>query len=129
MPKKTKKIGYCALTADILHYGHIIFLTKCREYCNYLIVGVMTDECVKKYKGELPTLPLFHRLILVRSLKMVDLVIHQTEFEFNLKLLKSIGVNVIFDSEEHKRKGADYYFPYTTNISSSQIKCQIISEK
>ena len=127
--KKTKKIGYCAVTADILHYGHLIFLNRCKYHCKYLIVGVMTDACVKEYKGKRPLFSQLHRQIIVGNLKMVDKVIYQNNFEFDLKLLKRLGVNIIFDSEKHKRKGANCLFPYTASISSSQIKCRITSDK
>ena len=127
-PKKT--IGYCAVTADILHYGHLIFICQCRSKCDYLIVGIMTDECVKKYKKRYPLFSQIYRMVMVGNLKQVNKTIYQNDFEFDLEMLrKRHKVDIIFDSEEHKeeRKGADCYIPYTNGISSSWIKWKITS--
>ena len=91
-----------------------------------MIVGIMTDNCVKNYKGEYPLFPQMYRMIMVNNLKPVDKTIYQNDFEFDLKLLKHYKVDLIFDSEEHQRKGADICFPYTEGISSSKIKRKIM---
>ena len=44
------KYGYIGMTADFLHIGHINAIKECKNHCKNLIVGVMTDECVKSYK-------------------------------------------------------------------------------
>lgn len=123
---KQNTIGYCAVTADILHTGHIRFLNNCRNLCDYLIVGVMTDDCVEKYKGKKPILNQDMRFEIVRNLKGVDKVIFQHTFEFDLFHLRSIEkVDFIFDNEKHNREGADVLIPYTEEISSSLIKDKI----
>ena len=35
---------YVNVTCDLLHYGHISFFKKARDYGDYLIVGVCSDE-------------------------------------------------------------------------------------
>ncbi len=124
---KLPKFGYCAVTADFLHIGHIRFIQECVSKCHILNVGVMSDECVKKYKGRYPIMNESDRLELVRSIKGVQWTYLQNSFEFNekwlLSLMKFHGRNfVIFDSEEHKRKGADIIIPRTKGISSSKFK-------
>lgn len=118
------KIGYCAVTADILHYGHIRFLKACKDKCCHLIVGVMSDEAVKSYKGRKPLMNLCERMELVGALSMVD----EVTIQLSYTLPKLNGVDIYFDSEEHKRKGANILIPRTKNISSSLIKKRIVNE-
>lgn len=119
-------IGYCAVTVDILHQGHIRFINTCKKLCDYLIVGVMTDECVKRYKGKYPILFQDTRRFIIENIKAVDKVIWQDTFEFDLNKLRNIEkVNIIFDSKKHCRKGTDEYIDYIEGISSSIIKNKI----
>lgn len=119
------KIGYVAVTADFLHIGHIKFLKKAKAMCDELIVGIMTDDCVKQYKGKLPIMNYRQRKEVVESLKFVTMAVPQNTFEFPRDLLswrrKTEG-SVIFDSSEHLREGYDVAIPYTKNISSTEYK-------
>lgn len=120
--------GYCALTADCLHIGHIEFLERCKEHCYFLIVGLMTDTCVKKYKSRKPLMNYEQRKKIVNNLRMVNLIIAQDTFEFPKGIItyKMVhpGEIIIFDSEQYKGKRypADYYFPYNNTISSTKMK-------
>lgn len=123
------KFGYCALTADFLHIGHIKFIQACVERCYILNVGVMSSDCVKKYKGKYPIMSDAERMELVRNIKGVDWVYLQDSFQFDekwlLELMKIHGKDfVIFDSDEHKRPGADIIIPRTLNISSTKFREQ-----
>lgn len=58
---------------DILHVGHIRYLQKARAQGDYLIVGVNSDESVKKLKG--PKRPINKqedRAEILNALKCVD---------------------------------------------------------
>lgn len=44
-------IGFTVGVFDIFHHGHANFLRRCRQYCDYLVIGVMTDYWVKVQKG------------------------------------------------------------------------------
>ena len=39
-------------TFDLLHFNHIKFLKKCKQYTDNLIVGLSSDELVKSYKRD-----------------------------------------------------------------------------
>ena len=39
-------------TFDLLHYGHVNLLRRAKEYGDYLIVAISTDEFNEKMKGK-----------------------------------------------------------------------------
>lgn len=86
---------------DILHAGHLNLLKFCKELDGYVIVGLNSDESVKKLKGESrPIFPEKERKMLLESLKFVDEVIIFDE-ETPLNLIKFIKPDIIV-------KGGDY---------------------
>lgn len=113
--------GYCGMTADFLHVGHIRFLRRCKGHCDHLIVGVMSDDCVEQYKGKRPIMNERERQEILRAIEDVDSVTLQTTFEFPKQIVDDPDF-VVFDSDEHRRIGADIIFTRTAQISSSQFK-------
>ena len=66
-----KKI-MCAGTFDIIHPGHLYYLSEARKYGDKLIVVVARDETSKTFKGKHPIYNEKERLEAVRMLKIVD---------------------------------------------------------
>ena len=77
---KSKKVGFARGAFDLLHIGHLKFLQKCKEYCDFLIVGVFSDELTSLYKRR-PFIPFKERIELVEALKPVDLTVKVTKNE------------------------------------------------
>ena len=85
-------IGYTTGVFDMFHIGHLNILKRAKEQCDYLIVGVSTDELVQSYKNKLPIIPYAERSAIVEAIKYVDKVVPQknrdkiaafNEFKFN----------------------------------------------
>ncbi len=126
-------IGYTAGVFDLFHIGHLNLLRNAKGMCDRLIVGVSTDELVK-YKGKTPVIPFCDRLEIVRNLRCVDAVVAQEDMD-KLQMCKKLKANVMFVGDDwyQSAKWQDYeqefakegirivYFPYTKNISSTQI--------
>jgi rfaE bifunctional protein nucleotidyltransferase chain/domain len=60
---------------DLIHAGHIRYLAGAKELGGYLVVGVNSDEQVKKLKGEhRPFIPQDERAEIVSAFRFVDAV-------------------------------------------------------
>lgn len=72
---RNKKVVFTNGCFDILHAGHVDYLSKARELGDVLIVGMNSDISVRKIKGELrPIIPEKERSFLLNNLKVVDYV-------------------------------------------------------
>lgn len=84
-------VGFTSGAFDVLHAGHADYLEKTKQYCDMLIVGVNSDESVKRYKGaDRPIISEHHRMKLVAALQAVDFVFSFDERRnaINIRLLK-----------------------------------------
>ena len=71
-----KKIVFTNGCFDIIHVGHVRYLTAAKSFGDVLIVGLNTDESVKKLKGESrPINNQDDRAEVLLGLKAVDYVI------------------------------------------------------
>ena len=67
-------------TFDLFHVGHLNILNRLKQYGDYLVVGVSTDNFNEK-KGKKTIIPFHDRAEIVRGLKCVDLVIPEESWD------------------------------------------------
>ena len=72
-------IGYTTGVFDMFHIGHLNILRRAKEQCDYLIVGVSTDELVIHDKKHAPIIPFEERCAIVEAIKYVDKVVSQPD--------------------------------------------------
>lgn len=72
-------IGYTTGVFDMFHIGHLNILRRAKSQCDYLIVGVSTDELVQHDKNKSPIIPYADRCAIVESIKYVDKVVPQPD--------------------------------------------------
>ena len=137
---KEFKIGYTTGVFDMFHIGHLNILKKAKEHCDYLIVGVSTDELVMEYKNKCPIIPYEERKMIVESIKCVDKVIPQVNRD-KFKAWENIRFDVMFVGDDWKgsilfkdvekqfeKVGVDIvYFPYTQGTSSTILREKVLS--
>ena len=71
--------GFTAGAFDMFHIGHLNILRRAKEQCDYLIVGVSTDELVQHDKHKTPIIPLAERMKIVEAIRYVDKVVPQLD--------------------------------------------------
>lgn len=79
MGDNRKIIGYTTGVYDMFHIGHLNVIRRAKELCDYLIVGVSTDELVQKEKNKTPVIPYEERAQIVAAIRYVDQVVPQID--------------------------------------------------
>ena len=101
LKKDGKKIVFTNGCFDILHFGHISYLRKAKSFGDILVVGLNSDDSVRRLKGDLrPINSQYDRAQILRELECVDFVIVFDE-STPLNLIKQIRPDILV-------KGADY---------------------
>ena len=127
------KVGYTTGVYDLFHIGHLNLLRKAKAQCDYLIVGVSTDELVS-YKHKQAVIPFEERKEIVAAIKYVDEVVTQENMN-KMEAWEKYHFDVIFVGDDWKGTdkwnkieadlnaiGAEVvYFPYTKGTSSTLI--------
>lgn len=107
MERTEKKIiGYTTGVFDMFHIGHLNILKRAKEQCDYLIVGVSTDEVVEEYKKKTPIIKFEERIAIVEAIKYVDEVVPQTTMD-KMEAWKQLEFDVMFHGSDWK--GSDMY--------------------
>lgn len=133
-------IGYCAGVYDLFHIGHVNIFKRAKEHCDYLLVGVVSDEAVRANKHCEPFIPFEERIEMVRSCKYVDEAVKipldaatvwdaYRQYHFDVQFSGSDYENDPgwLDARQFLRDhGSEMlFFPYTESTSSTKIKALI----
>lgn len=132
---KKYKIGYTTGVYDLFHIGHLNIFEKAKEYCDYLIVGITTDDLCYQRKNKMPIIPYNERKKIVESIKYVDKVVIQKNMD-KLSSHKDLHYDVVFVGSDWKGTkswnsyekmfneiGVDViYLQHTDGISSTIIQ-------
>lgn len=138
-----KKIGYTCGVYDLFHVGHLNLFERCKQKCDYLIVGVCDDEYVRQFKDKNPIIGETDRARIVGALKCVDevhiidskttvdkLIAHDL-FKYNVLFVGSDWKGTerfIKTEQDFKDKNLDIdivFLPYTQSVSTSSLREQL----
>ena len=120
-------IGYTTGVFDLFHIGHLNIIKKAKELCDFLVVGVSTDELVEHEKHK--------RMQIVESVKYVDKVVPQYN-KNKMEAWERIKFNRMFVGsdwqgspqwqsyeEQFSKTGVEIiYLPHTEGISSTILE-------
>lgn len=129
-----KIIGYTTGVYDMFHIGHLNVIRRAKELCDYLIVGVSTDDLVRREKNKTPVIPFEERIEIVSSIKYVDQAVPQYD-KNKFAAWEKYGFNVMFVGDDWKGTEAwngyekqfaqvgvkIVYLPHTDGISSTEL--------
>ena len=119
----------------MFHVGHLNILRRAKDLCDYLIVGVSTDEVVESYKHHAPIIPFKDRKAIVESIKFVDEAVAQDTMD-KMSMWEKVHFDVMFHGDEWKgtplynkyeeefaKVGVHIeYLPHTEGINSSMLR-------
>ena len=135
--EKHYRLGYTQGVYDMFHIGHLNLINNAKRYCDYLIVGVNSDELVQSYKHKTPVINQENRRIIVENIKAVDKCVIATTLD-KKSVWNQYHFNVIFigddwkgnprwmqTQEELEKLGVDVvYLPHTEGVSSTMLRPQ-----
>ena len=99
-----KIIGFTNGCFDLLHTGHISYLKSAKQKCDILILGLNSDESIRKLKGKnRPIVELKDRVEILSSFPFIDKIVVFDEVT-PIKLIKRIKPNIIFKGKDYKKE-------------------------
>lgn len=107
---KEQKVVFTNGCFDILHHGHVVYLSQAKDLGDKLIIGLNTDDSVKRLKGkDRPINPENSRAILLASLQCVDAVVLFSE-DTPYELIRTVQPDILVKGGDYKKEdivGAD----------------------
>jgi len=139
---KKYNTGYVSGSFDMFHIGHLNLLRRAKERCEYLIAGVLADECVVMHKNRPPVIDIEDRFEILKQCRYVDEAdITTKELLSKTSAWEKYHFDAMFTRDDHKddgwawdvpelnKLGAEVvYFPYTKKISSTKLRDAIEAE-
>lgn len=122
-------------TFDLLHYGHLKLLKRCKALGDHLTVGLSSDE-FNKLKGKESVMSFEERKELVENFKFVDEVIKEDSWDQKIKDIQEHKIDIFVIGDDWTGK-FDYlreycdviYLPRTKSISTTEIKKLLAENK
>lgn len=138
---KKYKIGYTTGVFDMFHIGHLNILRQAKAQCDYLIVGVSTDDVVKTYKHKTPVIPFEERLEIVAAIRYVDEAVPQSSMD-KREAWERLHFDALFHGDDWKGSalyekymkefegtGVEFvFFPHTNGVSSTELS-KLVGQK
>lgn len=132
---KKYKIGYTQGVYDMFHIGHLNLLNNAKKQCEYLIVGVNSDELVMEYKHKQTVIKEEERRAIVENIKAVDLAVITNSLD-KIEAWNEHHFDAIFIGSDWKgnprweqtktdlqKVGAELVFlPYSDGVSSTDLR-------
>lgn len=136
-----RKFAFSNGCFDLVHQGHIDYLSKSRDLADYLIIGLNSDDSVRRLKG--PRRPIndeYSRALMLASFVFVDyVVLFADDTPYNL--IKTLQPDILIKGSDYKvedivgydivtaRGGKVATLDFVPGFSTSLIEQRILQEK
>lgn len=121
MSEKKFKIGYTTGVYDMFHIGHLNIIKRAKEMCDFLIVGVTTDELCYSRKQKYPIICQEERVAIVEAIRYVDRVVLQNDMD-KLAAVREYGADAVFVGSDWK--GTDAWNKYEREFA--EVGCTVV---
>ncbi len=118
---KKYKIGYTTGVYDMFHIGHLNILRRAKEQCDYLVVGVTTDDLCLKRKNKRPIINEADRMAIVEAIRYVDKVVPQTDMD-KIRPVQELGADAVFVGSDWK--GTEAWNNYEKQFA--EVGCTVV---
>jgi len=111
------------MSATLIHHGHVRLLKKASKY-GKVIVALVTDKEIKKFKGYKPELNYSQRKEIMQSIRYVSKVV-PSKFILNDKFLNKFKINLLIHGQDNKNQINKKFLLIirrTKNISSAILR-------
>jgi rfaE bifunctional protein nucleotidyltransferase chain/domain len=119
--KNNRKIVFTNGCFDILHAGHVTYLSKAKSLGDILVIGLNSDSSVKKIKGKSrPIVSQKNRALLLAGLEAVDFVVIFNELT-PARLIRAVRPDVLVKGGDWKKEkivGAEFVESYGGKVKS-----------
>ncbi|MBR4803943.1 MAG: D-glycero-beta-D-manno-heptose 1-phosphate adenylyltransferase [Bacteroidales bacterium] len=136
-----RKVVFTNGCFDLVHQGHIDYLSKARDLGDMLVVGLNTDASVRRLKG--PRRPIndeYSRALLLASMVFVDYVVLFDE-DTPYELIKAVQPDVLVKGSDYKPEDIVGYdivmakggrvatLDFLPGFSTTAIECKILENR
>ena len=115
-------------TFDLFHIGHLNILERAKEYGDYLIVGISSDQLNFTKKQKYPVCSKEHRIRIISALKCVDEVFVEESLELKASYIKKYNADVLLMGNDWVGKFDHFksicnviYLDRTPSISTTEL--------
>jgi phosphoenolpyruvate phosphomutase len=133
-----KIVAYIDMVGDLFHLGHVEIIKRAKSMCDYLIVGIHSDETVESYKRR-PICNMQERIAVVETCKYVDEVVHDSPLQLTKEFVNKYNIDLIIHGDDISHESIELMYsevksklkliPYTEGISTTNILHRMHTQK
>lgn len=123
---------YVDMVGDLFHMGHVALLKAARDFGDWLIVGLLSDEVASVYKRR-PVMNLAERVAVVEACRYVDEVLPNAPYRVTTEFLDEHDISVVVHGDDISPDALEEVFGpvsaagklrlvrYTAGISTTEL--------
>lgn len=130
--RSTQTRVYVDMVGDLFHMGHVALLKAAREFGDWLIVGLLSDEVASRYKRR-PLTSLAERVAVVEACRYVDEVLPNAPYRITVEFLEEHDISLVVHGDDISPETIEEVFGpvaaagklrlvrYTAGISTTEL--------